>query len=157
MMRLATITFLISCTMLMSCKDNVETTVTGWWTIDTLIYNNTEMLTCLVGNSIEFYDNGSCKLPVTEERCPSVLIEYEQNGRWKIERSTAIPLSLKMESKNQLFKGIHQITFKDDKENGLLKMVVTSNNLYLVCRKGMFDYDHKQNLVHELIEASKGK
>src|SRR4051812_36424242 len=97
------------CCIAASCKDKVKTTVTGWWTIDTIYYHNYEIRTCLLGNSLWFNDDGSVVLPIPENYCSELITEYNKKGSWEIMRNDQFPLVLKIDSKNTLFKGRHQI------------------------------------------------
>jgi len=76
---------------------------------------------------------------------------------WVTLKADSIPLLLRIESKNVIFKGSHQVVFRDDAENHLLKMEIKSDSLYVVCRKGLFDYDRSRDLVEYLVQLSQGR
>lgn len=154
--KLVIIALVIGC-MTASCKDKVKTTVDGWWSIDTLYYQNYEIRTCLLGNWLIFNDDGSVKLPIPENRCSELVTEYNEKGNWEVLSNDNGVLSIKIESKNTIFKGKHQIVFRRDEQNSLLMMEIKSGNLYVLCRKGLFNYDRNQELIIDLEKMSGGK
>ncbi len=125
----------------------------GSWSIDTIIYKQYEIQNCLSVNIFSFKEL-SCNLPITRERCEDLVVEYEGEGQWEVEKTDSIPLVLKIETKNMIFSGVHRMTFRKDEQNKLLKMELRSDSLYVICRKGLFDYDGNQDLVNDLIKIS---
>lgn len=134
------------------CKSKVERTLEGLWSIDTIIYKQYEIRNCILGNVIKF-EHPSCDLPTTESYCEG-LVEYIREGQWEVEKTDSIPLVLKIETKNMIFSGVHKMTFRKDEQNKLLKMELRSDSLYVICRKGLFNYDGNQDLVNDLIKIS---
>jgi hypothetical protein len=68
----------------------------------------------------------------------------DENGSWKVfkpSETDTIPMRLNVISSNQVFAGTYKIVFYGDESNKLLKMEIWSDNLYIVCRKGLFNYD----------------
>jgi hypothetical protein len=139
---------LFCCLTLISCVDNVKSTVHGWWTIDSLVYKNREIDSCLLGNSI-FFKN-EVKLPVTENLCSGLITEFNNEGKWNILYSDTAPIILNIVSENKIFAGSHQLFFRSSPDEHILKMIIKSKNLYVVCRKGLFDYDRNLSLIKYL-------
>lgn len=148
---------MLICSMVASCKDKVKTTVAGWWSIDTLYYRNYEIRTCLLGNWLVFNEDGSMKLPIPESRCSELVTEYNDKGDWEILSQDNQSLFLNIDSKNEMFGGKHQIVFRRDEQNSLLLMEISSDSLYVLCRKGMFNYNRNQELISDLEKMSGGK
>jgi|GEM_PF-1359681 len=143
--------------LMASCRNKVKNTITGWWTIDTIIYQGYEIRPCLLSNWLEFYESGILQLPTPEDRCSNLFSEYNTKGTWRTLQPDSIPLQIVIESKNVIFKGSHQVVFRDDAEDHLLKMEIKSDSLYVVCRKGLFDYDRNRDLVEYLVQLSQGR
>lgn len=135
-----------------SYSNDVKSTITGWWTIDTILYNKRDIKPCLLGNSIIF--DGDLRLPITENSYPEILTEFNSSGNWDVVKNDEAPLLLEIKSENKIFSGQHKIVFRGDNQNKLLKMEIISSNLYVVCRKGLFDYDADIALVNRLIFLS---
>lgn len=145
------------CCITTSCKNEMKSTVTGWWTIDTIYYHNYEIRNCLLGNSLWFNEDGSVKLPVPEDRCSELITEYNEKGKWNIKQQGNSQVYLTVDSKNVIFGGNHQIVFRNDDANDLLLMEIKSDSLYVLCRKGLFNYDRNQRLIADLEKISGGK
>jgi hypothetical protein len=152
--------FLCLCLLsITSCKTNIETTVQGWWTIDTIYYKRYDLRTCLLGNSLEFKINKQSILPVAEKNCePVVTNSYDKLANIEITQShnpkDTLPLRMKITTNNEVFAGMHKIVFYKDKPNRLLKMEIWSDSLYIVCRKGLFNFDKNIDLINELEKIS---
>ncbi len=151
--RFLTVIIIICCCT--SCKDKARTTIIGLWTIDSIIYKQNEIRTCLSNNLIVFYKNGKVDLPVPEDYCSEMITEYNTNGRWEVKYKQSFPISLNITTKNKIFKGTYHVIFIDDKENNLLKMIIKSDSVYVVCRKALFNYDGEHDLINYLEEESK--
>jgi hypothetical protein len=53
-----------------------------------------------------------------------------------------------------LFAGMHRLVFYKDEPNKLLKMEVWSDSLYIVCRKGYFNFDKNIEAINKLERVS---
>ncbi len=137
-----------------SCRSKVEEALNGQWSIDTIIYRQYEIRNCLSVNIISF-NRDICDLPITRNRCEG-LNEFVRKGMAEVDYNgdSTTPLVLKIFSDNEMFGGTHRMIFRKDDENRLLKMELISDSLYLVCRKGLFDYDNNIDLVNDLIKIS---
>lgn len=137
-----------------SCENNLDNAVEGFWSIDTLYYKDYDVLDCMLSNLISF-KNDEVDLPSANHRCDSLikksLIEF---GTWEVIKSgsetDSVPFRIKIDTKNEVFSGTHKIMFFRDEVNRLLKMEIWSDSLYMVCRKGLFDYDKNKKLVYKL-------
>jgi len=135
-----------------SCESKVEKTIEGSWSIDTLYYHEYDIRNCVLINVIDF-EHFFCELPTTESYCEG-LVEYVREGQWEVEKTDSIPLVLKIKTENAIFSGTHRVIFKKDEQNRLLKMELRSDDLYVVCRKGLFNYDKNEDLVDDLVKMS---
>lgn len=147
---------IIICCVAASCENSLKSTVVGWWSIDTVYYRNYEIRSCLLVNSVSFNKDGSVSLPIPQNYCSELISEYNDKGNWEILPQDKQSLFLSINSKNVIFRGKHQIVFRRDEENGLLMMEIISDSLYVLCRKGLFNYDRNQKLVADLEKMSGG-
>ena len=151
---LISILFLVVFFFFFSCTNKVNNTLKGWWTIDTIYYNKKwDVKTCLTVNVICF-DENNCELPSTKYCNDERIYTVCSKGNWLVIKGDSTKLDLKITSKNKIFNGTHQLLFRRDDENRVLKLELYSDSLYLVCRKGMFDYSSEQNLVEFLEKAT---
>lgn len=140
-----------------SCQNKVAGTIHGWWTIDTLWYSNDgDIRRCLFSNSIFFNKDASCELPTTGNRCQGIET-FDPKGTWKLIHTDTVPFMMNIKTKNKIFSGLHEVYFFKDEQHRLLKMVLLSDSLYMVCRKGMFDYDSHLKTINELMKQSQAK
>jgi len=137
--------------LLCSCKEKVSRTIEGSWSIDEVHYNEYDIRRCLLINILSFEED-FCILPITGD-CDG-LVEYTKEGVWSILKTDSVPLVLNITTKNRIFNGNHQVIFHKDENNKLLKMELISDSLYVLCRKGLFDYDNNMQLIDELVEMS---
>jgi hypothetical protein len=135
-----------------SCTDKATKALQGWWSIDTLYYQEYDTKICLYSNAINF-KNEQVVLPITEDRCEGLSV-YEKKGKWDIQKTDSIPLLINIKTANEIFYGTHQLLFFKDKKNKLLKIKVISKDLYLIARKGLFNYNKNIKLIDELINQS---
>lgn len=142
---ISTITFFL-CT---SCRNKVDKGIIGWWSMDTIYYKGYDIKYCLWLNTISFRKN-SCEFEETNGNCLDIN-ESGKYGTWKVNTDN-IPYTLEIRSENKIFDGKHTIKFKRDDGNKLLKMEIESDSLYIVCRKGLFNYKENEKLINELVE-----
>ncbi|MEO6632880.1 MAG: hypothetical protein ABIN13_14190 [Mucilaginibacter sp.] len=142
-----------------SCiKENYKMTyaIEGWWTIDTIHFKKKyDIRTCLGENSLFFHFDKKSNFPVAGDKCGDVVTgSFDNSGEITLVTSSlkrdTIPFRLIINTKNQLFSGVYKIVFDKDSVNHLLKMELMSDDLYIVCRKGLFNFDENVDLVNEL-------
>lgn len=153
--------FLASGMFICSCsnKGKVENVLEGWWTMDTIYYKNYNIRTCLRSNSLEFKFGDNSEFPTAEDRCvPVIKNSYNQDADIEVVYSEVhndtIPMRLKITTKNEVFAGTYKMVFYKDERNQLLKMEIYSDSLYIVCRKGLFNFDRNIGLIDELEEMT---
>ena len=157
MIRLFVLGFAI-CFLACSCsrKSKVEQALKGWWSIDTIYYGNQDLITCLNCNSLYLFKDGrKSEIPATSNYCDlSIHNGHTKFAEVKVLESgipnDTIPFRLEIITKNGMFAGIHKIVFYKDEENQLLKMEIFSDSLYVVCRKGLFNFRKNVRLIDEL-------
>jgi hypothetical protein len=140
--------------MLSGCKSNVENTLEGVWSIDTIVYKGYEIRYCLSSNVISFEEE-FCDLANSVNSCEG-LLALAKKGAWQVVYNidSVPPLTLNIRIKNEIFDGTHGMIFRKDEVNKLLKMELRSDSLYVVCRKGLFDYDRSTALMNDLVRKS---
>jgi len=140
----------------MSCKSKVENAISGLWTIDTIYFENTNIKSCLNGNSFKFDFDRKARIPEGNLGC--MLTENATSSTAKIyffsDENDAIPYRLKIDTKNVVFNGVHKVVFYDDQQRKELKMEIFSKRLYVLCHKGLFNYEKEKFLINELVEKS---
>ena len=133
---------------MVSCKENkASKAISGWWSIDTVIYQGYDLKYC-ANNSITF-DKNTVMLSTTHHRCPEIIETWDENGIWDL-YAKEDSIQLKINTKNRMFNGTYNIQFYKDPKKKLLKMKITSDSIYIICRKGMFCYDCEKSLVNDL-------
>ncbi len=142
-----------------SCSNEVEKTIQGSWSIDTIYYKNYDVRSCMYVNIIDFNKDGGSSLPYTKDRCNEIITKSDdENGYWEIIKSEnpkdTIPLRIKITTNNKLFSGIHKIIFHKDQQNELLKMEIWSDSLYIICRKGLYNFHSNIETINELERLS---
>ena len=149
------IAFLTVCWVNFSCKSNVTKIVEGIWSIDTLLYNQSEIRSCLLSNTVVFDKSGSATLPIAGGLlCPE--IKSAKDGEWSIDVSNN-NVVLNIISDSSFLNGNYIVHFRRDSINKLLKMEFNSDSIYVVCRKGLFNYDANILLIDELESLSVGR
>lgn len=154
------VTALSICVMLLfSCNevDDLSVGIRGSWSIDTIYYNGQEIRYCLDLNTINFIEEGAILPTVLPNNCSDIPSASSKQGSWEIYKSDSVPVALKITSDNNMFDGSHQVVFRKDPENKLLKMEIRSANLQVVCRKFLFNYDSNIELMDRLVQLSNGK
>lgn len=137
----------------------VTSTIEGWWTMDTIIFKNYNIRNCLGDNSLFFHFDKKSIFPAARNNCGSVITgSYDNTGEITLANSNikndTIPFRLIVKTKNQLFSGVYKIAFDKDSKNHLLKMELVSDNLIIICRKGLFNYEKNIDLINELERAT---
>ena len=130
----------------------MQKVVKGWWTIDTISFKNDDVFFCMMSNSL-FFENGSCKMPVSYDACPD-LNSYNEKGTWNISRSDSLVYFITFTTTNELFNGTHKLRFLKDEKNSLLKVEISSNKLYLMCRKALFNYQSNIKTIDNLVDIT---
>jgi hypothetical protein len=141
------------------CRNKINDTLVGSWSIDTIYFKNNDVKDCLYDNILEFESNNIIDLPFAGNRCPEILQNDKNNfGKWEVliskNKVDTFPIKIKISSNNELFSGVHYLIFHNDPDLKLLKAEIFSNNLYLICRKGYFNYDENYNLIEKLKYSS---
>lgn len=151
---------LICGVILFSCKNDIESTIDGAWSIDSIYYKCYDLKYCLLGNIIEFDLNKKTELPIADIYCrPVVNKSFDSSASVVLleqyQINDSIPLHIQFNTENEIFNGIHKLGFFKDEKEKLLKMVICSDSLYIVCRKGFYNYDKHLSTINKLVELSK--
>lgn len=160
-MRGLPILFFVIILIICSCSttEKVGNVLKGGWSMDTIYYKNYDIRICLGSNWLEFKDDSKLEVPAAQDNCgPIIKSSYTSNTEIEVLESDipndTIPLRLKIITKNEVFAGVHKLVFYKDEPNQLLKMEIFSDSLYIVCRKGLFNFNKNIALINELEEIS---
>ncbi|MBL7893716.1 MAG: hypothetical protein JNK50_00380 [Bacteroidia bacterium] len=150
-----TITFLGTVLLLLSCADStVEKTITGEFAITSFQFKeDNDLLYCLTLNYIEFYSNGSAKIPgIIDRQKWGIVPDSNTNAKWQLSKKDNKYL-LTIISDNKYFNGEYVITFgKNEKEKHLI-LNLKGNTTMFSAEKSWFNYS--ENKVDELIKITK--
>ncbi|MBA9078666.1 hypothetical protein [Rufibacter quisquiliarum] len=155
-MKRIAVPFIVIAFLFTSCKSEVEETIKGMWTIDTITYNGNDVKGCLNSNVIFFKEGEASTFPTITNGCEEVISpdNNSQPEKWEIIKSPnnadSIPLRLEITSKGKVINGIHRVAFHGDQSEKLLKMEFWSDSLYVLCRKGLFNYDKNLKTINRL-------
>jgi len=137
--------------LLFSCQTKEHNAIEGFWTIDVIHFNQYDITRCLLVNVVSF-ESDVCELATTG-KCDD-LTEYEKLGTWSVFKTDSVTLVLRINTKNEIFRGDQRVIFHRDVEKRMLIMELVSDRLYVVCRKGLFDYDNNSTLIDELLKET---
>lgn len=136
-----------------SCGNKVKTAITGWWTIDSANYIGYSIRPCFLSNIIFFEEDGTSKLPFTENLCAGIET-YVEKGSWTTSSMHNAPVVLNVDSKNRLFNHSFRVKFHNDAVNHLFKMELISDSMYILCKKGV-DANYTLSAANEMVEMTK--
>jgi hypothetical protein len=139
-----------------SCIDHkVDKVVQGIWSIDKgcLVYKKVDISNCMNSNIIVIGE--SCRFPKTRKNfCTDIINANDDAGTYEL-ISQDNGYRIIFDTKNELFSDQEfDVLFDKDEEEGLLKMILVSNSLWIRCTKGLFDYDANKEFVEELIRVT---
>jgi hypothetical protein len=141
-----------------SCQNKnnkVEHAINGWWTMDTIYYKNYNIRNCLGNTSLFFKFRDKSIFPVAENGCGQVITHsFDPSGDVRVldsdNKNDTIPFRLKITTENKIFAGEHKIVFYKDMQRHVLKMEIFSDDLYIICHKGLFYFDDNIDLMDDL-------
>ncbi len=128
---LATFTF-SSCAK----SSTIENVLLGQYSTVEVEYNGSSLVHNIHLHIIEFYKNGSLKLPAVYKLNDEIVTNLTQEGRWFVSRNNNV-YKLSIESDNNYFAGDFIMQFKKSPINGDLILILKNEHLYL---KGVRDY-----------------
>ncbi len=137
--------FIVVMLLFSSCS-GVNQAVKGFWSIDRIEYKRVDLLYDIGGNIIIF-DRNNCTLPTYID---NLKIKSKRNGTWEITQDGE-QYYLTITTGNEIFAGKHKICFKKDYDKKLIKMFITSENLFIECRKGLFNFDKDNKCIDEYL------
>lgn len=147
MNKIVILTFLA--VFLVSCRNESEYLIKGKWSIDTISYRENEVRGCFLSNIIEF-KNEEVDLPIAENMCDSLIKKANDRfGQWEMIDNSE-KRKLKINTPNEVFSGSHSFRFIKDEKNKLLKIELKSDNLFIIARKGLFEYDSNIDVINRV-------
>ena len=141
----AQVACLFTLIMLCSCS-GIKQVVKGFWTIDKIEYKKQDLFYDILSNVIIFERN-KCNMPTFYEYHK---IESNEQGVWEVTQE-GDKYYLTIKTGNDIFAGKHNICFKKDYENKLIKMFITSDSLFVECRKGLFNFDKDNKIIDDYL------
>ena len=151
--------FLILITIIaVSCnkgKSSIEKILYGQWSIDTVYYMKANVIYCFNGNIIDFAGKSEEVFIPGVFGCGKYLASKKETASYDISLSKINKnFGINIKSKNIILNGLHKLRFKKDNVNKLLKLELKSDNLFLVCRKGYFDFDENIDKINYLTKIT---
>lgn len=143
---------MIIASLITSCQVKVEEVVSGIWSMDSIYYNGFNIRPCLDGNILTF--DKIMEFPVTENNCEDIISTHVNEGKWEIIASDSMPYMINIHTSNKMFSGIHRVIFQNDIDKKMLKMIIQSDKLYIICRKGLYGYDRNIKTINALVKQS---
>ena len=91
-------------------------------------------------NILSFNEDETCNLPIILSN--ESLKTNVRKGNWSInETDTTLVIS----ADHMVFNGVYKVSFKKDYEKKLLKLVLESENMYLIASKGLQHFDSRKD------------
>lgn len=131
--------------LLCSCS-GIKKAVKGTWSIDKIEYKGEDMMYDILSNMIIFESN-ECDLPTYKE---NYKIKAKQKGTWELTQEGE-QYFLTIKTENEIFAGKHKVCFKKDYEKKLIKMIITSENLFVECGKWLVDFDKSNHSIDDYL------
>ncbi|NMM50819.1 hypothetical protein [Marinigracilibium pacificum] len=132
----------------LSCSSNLDKGIIGWWTIDEIYHKDINIFSNILSNSIYFYSNGTCDLPVTLEN------KSQNKGEWQIFENNPSNYSIHIMTENKIFKGDYHMQFHNNKKDRMLMLTLESDSLIMTARKGLLNYQSNLSRIKELVEKT---
>lgn len=126
---------------LISCDKQASGLINGIWSIDEIHYKDQDYRFHIRGNYLSF--NGEqCNLPKYYPvlKGHPLPLKKRAEGFWHTTEEDGC-YYLHIETTSKLFNGRHKVVFWKDEQEKMVKMTISSKHLYLVCRKGLFNFD----------------
>lgn len=125
------------------------------------MYKGVNIRYCLGINVLTFKLPGKSELPIPtiEGNCGSFIKNcVDEEGEVSITQSfdpkDSFPLRMKIDTINEIFSGTHKIVFFRDNKKKLLKMIISSDNLFIICAKGFYNFNSNINTIDYLENIS---
>jgi len=135
-----------------SCSNVIENSIKGGWSIDTISNNTQELISCLSLNVFEFKEI-KCTIPANY--CDTITqINLQQTEVPYTVRKTDNGYYLKFSTESIFFTDSFKVTFFKDTKEKLLKANLKSENIEIIMRKGMYNFDRNIKNTDKLIELT---
>lgn len=126
--------------LITACKESTEKKISiildGDWSIDSISYEDKNIIGCMLINTMYFYNDSVVKLPTTSLCNDPGLKTIESFGTYKVVYNASEKSYLRVQTKNKLFDDSLEIQFVDDLNNRLIKLELKSEKCYLLITKG---------------------
>ncbi|WP_157886942.1 hypothetical protein [Hymenobacter sp. PAMC 26628] len=127
--------------ILEGCESVPKKLITGWWSVDKVIFDKRNIIPCFTLNILEFKPDNTCLVPSTLPTYCSSLEAFAKYGDWNFDEAHMI---LVINSKNKFFDKKYHIKFIDDTIRNMLVMKLISSTDTIICRKGMYFYNAQE-------------
>ncbi len=126
--------------LLFGCRSVLEKKIIGIYTIDEIYYKQIPIFSDMGANILSFNEDETCNLPIILSN--ESLKTNVRKGNWSInETDTTLVIS----ADHMVFNGVYKVSFKKDYEKKLLKLVLESENMYLIASKGLQHFDSRKD------------
>lgn len=138
-MRIALLLFLLFGS---SCKNEgtLNNKLIGGWVIDELWVNDTNVVSILSVNVLNFYEDGSCRLP--DRLTGGQNVPYDRNGTYELIKENS-QYKLIIQTDIPTFNGKFQFEFQDQCERCNYVIVASNSNTKLVATEMWYDSDKR--------------
>ncbi len=126
--------------LLFGCRSVLEKKIIGFYSIDKITYKEQDIIHDLGVNLISFKKNRICNLPPLQS-FSSIKLKIKE-GNWSINETDT---TLVIVADHVVFNGVYKVSFKKDYEKKLLKLVLESDNTYLIASKGLQHFDSRKD------------
>jgi hypothetical protein len=136
-----------------SCDNVIQSTIRGSWSIDSIKVNDNEEITCLSINVLHF-SKDICSTPRNFCDTFTMLDEQSTEVNYKIISKTKDEYYLKLDTISIFYNDSFRITFFKDTKEKLLKAKLKSENIEIIMRKGLYNFDRNIKNTDKLIELT---
>lgn len=136
-----------------SCDNIIQSTIKGTWSIDSIIVNDSEAISCLSINILHF-SKDICTTPRNFCDTFKKLDEQSMEVNYKLFNKSNDEFYLKLDTNSIFYNDSFRITFFKDTKEKLLKAKLKSKNIEITMRKGLYNFDRNIKNTDKLIELT---
>jgi hypothetical protein len=145
------ISILLIC-FIFSCNNVLDNTIRGTWSIDSIKVANQEEISCLTINVFHFSED-ICSTPGNFCDTFTQLADQKTDVNYSLRKLTH-GTYIKFDTNSIFYNDSFRITFFKDTNEKLLKAKLKSENIEIVMRKGMYNFDRNIKTIEKLIEMT---
>lgn len=147
------IIFILVVSVNFSCNNLVQSTIEGSWSIDSIKVNDNEEISCLSINLLHF-SRDTCSTPRNFCDTFTKLDEQSREVTYKLFCKSKGEYYLKLDTNSIFYNDSFRISFFKDTKEKLLKAKLKSENIEIIMRKGLYNFDRNIKNTDKLIELT---